>query len=55
MTSDMVPGSPYMTFTFAAATPVLNSLGGTITTINNQTISVNKICASLLFVMRSHA
>ncbi|KAG6847887.1 hypothetical protein H0H93_005187, partial [Arthromyces matolae] len=38
MTSYLVPGSPYLTFSFSGATPVLTSRQGAITSFNGQTL-----------------
>lgn len=39
LTSALVPGSPYITLQYAAATPLLISRGGNITSINGATVS----------------
>jgi endo-1,3(4)-beta-glucanase len=40
MTSYLVPGSPYMTFQYNTATPLLTSMNGGIQTFNGQTLTV---------------
>ncbi|KAG0651291.1 hypothetical protein D0Z07_1589 [Hyphodiscus hymeniophilus] len=39
LTTYLVPGSPYMTFQFAGATPLLTSMNGGITSFNGQTLA----------------
>ena len=38
LTSPMVPGSPYITLQYAAATPLLTSLRGNIASVNGVTV-----------------
>lgn len=40
MTAYLVPGSPYMTFQYAGATPLLTSMNGGIQSFNGQTLAV---------------
>lgn len=40
MTAYLVPGSPYMTFQYAGATPLLTSMNGGIKSFNGQAITV---------------
>ena len=40
MTAYLVPGSPYMTFQYAGATPLLTSMNGGIQSFNGQALSV---------------
>jgi endo-1,3(4)-beta-glucanase len=40
MTVYLVPGSPYMTFQYNAATPLLTSMNGGIQSFNGQTLAV---------------
>jgi endo-1,3(4)-beta-glucanase len=40
MTAFLVPGSPYMTFQYEAATPLLTSMNGGIRSFNGQTLAV---------------
>lgn len=39
MTAYLVPGSPYMTFKYDGATPVLTSKNGDIKTFNGKTLN----------------
>lgn len=40
MTAYLVPGSPYMTFEYSGATPLLTSMNGGIKSFNGQTLEV---------------
>lgn len=46
MTAYLVPGSPYMTFKYAGATPVLKSQNGGIKSFNGKTLNVGDTCKS---------
>jgi endo-1,3(4)-beta-glucanase len=39
MTAYLVPGSPYMTFQYAGATPLLTSMNGGITSFNGNNLA----------------
>jgi endo-1,3(4)-beta-glucanase len=44
MTSYLVPGSPYMTFQYTGATPLLTSMNGGIASFNGKTLAVGASC-----------
>jgi endo-1,3(4)-beta-glucanase len=46
MTSYLVPGSPYMTFQYAGATPLLTSMNGGIASFNGKTLAVGASCTN---------
>lgn len=47
MTGYMVPGSPYMTFKYQSATPVLMSRNGGITSFNGKTLNTGDTSKSI--------
>lgn len=52
MTAYLVPGSPYMTFQYDGATPLLTSMNGGIQSFNGQTLAVGAtgMSQSVLYV-----
>lgn len=44
MTGYLVPGSPYMTFSYKGATPLLTSQGGAIQSFNGKTLANGDSC-----------
>lgn len=53
MLAYLVPGSPYMTFEYQNATPLFNSIGAVLTSINNVAVTVGATYSGTSFLFAS--